>query len=133
MHDKVPDEPVKQPEATSTVHAPEINRVFGKQLFREMVKLQIEDEPLRWTQRRELVKFGRRLGIDTFEARLIIRAVEYECGLAAPALLDDRESPANTQLVAKADESFSSIAPLLFVPVTALILLLLAWLFFSRL
>lgn len=105
-----------------------LDRAFGKRLFREMIKLQIEDGPLRGGQRRELVRFARRMNIDTFEARLIIRAVEYECGVAAPAALDDRETPADQRFVIHLDESVTAHARYLLRPVAILVLLMLAWL-----
>jgi hypothetical protein len=54
-----------------------------RRLFREMVKGELEAGPLSWMRRRALVKFAQRLEIDPFEARLLIRGVEYE-GVTVP-------------------------------------------------
>ena len=116
----------------TTAQSTRIERAFSKQMFREMIKMQIDDGPLPWSRRRELVRFASRLGIDAFEAKLIIRAVEYECGVAAPAALDDRESPADTHLVTAADESFGALAPKLLVPVAIILIILSAWLALGR-
>ena len=121
--DGTPNDPAASPRA--------LDRAFSKQLFREMIIMQIDDGPLRRSQRRDLVRFARRMGIDTFEARLIIRAVEYECGVAAPAAFDDRETPAAQQLVVQLDESLQANARLLIRPVAVLVVLMLAWLLFS--
>jgi hypothetical protein len=130
MRNGAPDDPIEQSQTASPPRPARLDRQFGKQLFREMIKLQIEDGPLRWSQRRELVKFARRLGIDTFEARLIIRAVEYECGVAAPAGLDDRQSIADTRFVSTSDASLTSLARPLLIPITVMIAILLAWMLY---
>ena len=75
------------------------DRVNPRRIFREMVKGEIEDRPLGLRQRRSLVRFGRRLGIDSFEARLIVRAVEYECGHVPPAAMEDAETPVQAEYV----------------------------------
>jgi hypothetical protein len=64
-------------------------RIDRRRCFRQMVKGEIEDQPLTWLRRRALVQFAARLQIDAFEARLLIRAVEYECGHVEPAAMDD--------------------------------------------
>ncbi len=66
-------------------------RAANRRYFREMVKGEIEDRPLSWSRRRALLGFAARLKIDMFEARLLIRAVEYECGHVRPAAMDDVE------------------------------------------
>ncbi|MBX3396675.1 MAG: hypothetical protein KF841_15040 [Phycisphaerae bacterium] len=42
------------------------------------------------------------MGIDPFEARLIVRAVEYECGHAPRAAMDESDSPISTEFIADA-------------------------------
>lgn len=64
-------------------------RAQRRRAFREMVKRQIQDRPLGWMQRRALLRFASRIPLDPFEARLIVRAVEYECGHVAPAAMAD--------------------------------------------
>ena len=56
----------------------------NRRLFREMVKGEKEANMLTPRRRRSLVAFARRLKIDKDEARLLIRGVEYECGLDEP-------------------------------------------------
>ena len=75
-----------------------IDRSFSKQLFREMAKSEMENAQLSWQQRRRFVAFATRLGIDEFEAKLILRAVEYECGHAELAALDERATQARDLL-----------------------------------
>lgn len=127
MRKRAPNDPIDPSQFASSPSAPQIDRQFGRQLFRELIKMQIEDGPLRRSQRRELITFARRLGIDTFEARLIIRAVEYECGVAAPAAMDDRETDANTHFVTRADDSLAGTAQSLMAPVLILVAILLIW------
>ncbi len=72
-------------------------RASYRRLFREMIKLEIGDRRAGRLRRRALVRFARRLGISDFEARLLIRAVEYECGCRPAstrgASADSAESP----------------------------------------
>ena len=70
--------------------------ISPRQIFREMVVSEIQDRPLSWRRRRALLRFGERTGIDPFEARLIVRGVEYECGHAEPAAMADHEPSVNT-------------------------------------
>jgi hypothetical protein len=62
-------------------------------VFSEMVKGEIEDRPLSWGRRRRLIRYGRSLGIDVFEARLLVRAIEYASGHVMPAAMADVETP----------------------------------------
>ncbi len=68
-------------------------RAASRRILRDMIKIEVEDRPLKWLQRRELILFAQSLGIDAFEARLLIRAVEYECGHVVPAAMADVETP----------------------------------------
>ncbi len=63
----------------------EMKRIASRRLFREMVKGETENGPLSFLRRRALVRFASRLSIGPDEARLIIRGVEFECGLIAGA------------------------------------------------
>lgn len=74
-------------------------RTMNRTLFREMTRTELENGPLGWLRRRTLVRFGIRLGIDPFEARLIVRAVEYECGHAPKAAMDECDSPISAEFV----------------------------------
>lgn len=129
MRDNRPNEPIDMQLDDPARRSTRVDRTIARQLFREMITMQIDAGPLPGTRRRELVRFARRLGIDTFEAKLIIRAVEYECGVAAPAAMDDRETPADKRLVTADDESLGAFAPSLLVPVATLIAIMLAWAF----
>lgn len=57
-------------------------QTFCRQLFRDMVKQQVLEEPLTAHHRRLLVRYGASLGLDELESALIVRAVEHECGRA---------------------------------------------------
>lgn len=83
-------------------------RAATRRVFRGMVKGLIQDRPLTGLRRRELVRFGKKLRLDTFEVRLIIRAVEYECGHVAPAAMADPDSAVTKEylLDASPDGSF---------------------------
>jgi hypothetical protein len=61
---------------------PDALPISYRRLFREMVKGELEAGPLSASRRRELVRFAGRLKLRKPDARLLIRAVEYECGLA---------------------------------------------------
>ncbi len=78
-----------------------VTRNLNRRLFREMIKTDIEDRPLNWLRRHAFVRFAARIGIDPFEAKLIIRAVEYECGHAAPAAMADVESRVQPEFIAQ--------------------------------
>ncbi len=75
-------------------------RAGTRRVFREMIKAEAEDRPLSLLRRRALVHFARHLKIDPFEARLMIRAVEYECGHAPPAAMEDIDTAADLAYVA---------------------------------
>ena len=51
-----------------------------RKIFREMIKAEIEAQPLTWRQRGELLAFAEHLDIKNEDARLLLRAVEFECG-----------------------------------------------------
>ncbi len=104
-------------------------RAFRRRAFREMVKRQIEDRPLGWMQRRALLRFAARIPLDDFEARLIIRAVEYESGHVAPAAMADVELLVATEYL-KVDEDGPSrhSGITLIVPLVLLLLFISLWL-----
>lgn len=55
-------------------------RAANRKIFHEMVRGEIDERPLTWSRRRALLQFAQSLCIDSFEARLIIRAVEFDRG-----------------------------------------------------
>lgn len=55
-------------------------RIANRRLFREMVRGETSEGMLTMSRRRALVRFAKRLSILPAEAKLIIRAVEYERG-----------------------------------------------------
>jgi hypothetical protein len=61
------------------------SRAFHRRIFREMVKGEIGNGRLSWRQQKDLIQFAGSLGIDTYEAHLLLRAVEYECCISGPA------------------------------------------------
>ncbi len=75
-------------------------RADCRRVFREMVRLETQDRPLSWVRRNRLVRFAEGLGIDGFEARLVVRAVEYDCGHVPPAAMADCATPADMQYAA---------------------------------
>jgi len=85
--------------------SPEVRRAraINRRLFREMIKDQFADRPMSWWQRRALVRFAAALDIESFEARLIIRGVEYECGHVAPAAMADVQTPVKTEYLIDGD------------------------------
>jgi len=78
-------------------------RAMYRQIFRAMAVEQVQERPLTWWRRRKLVRFARCLGIAPFEARLILRAVEYACGHVRPAAADRRTSPVHGAYLAEAE------------------------------
>lgn len=87
----------RQPSARAPGTRPWGTLAQSRRLFREMVKGEIEHRPLSWSRRRALARFAEPMGIDLFEARLIIRAIEYECGHVAPAAMADVDTPVESQ------------------------------------
>lgn len=61
-------------------HSADAKRAANRRLFREMVKGETEGGPLNLPRRRALIRFARRLAIQSAEAKLIIRGVEFERG-----------------------------------------------------
>ena len=59
-----------------------------RRIFREMVKEELASGPLPARTRRELVEFASTAGLDAYEARLTIRAVEFELGMATDLTVD---------------------------------------------
>lgn len=60
--------------------SPGLKKSAHRRLFREMIRGELEIGPLSAGRRRSLIRFAKRLGILADEARLIVRAVEYEAG-----------------------------------------------------
>lgn len=76
---------------------------MNRRVFRAMLVDEMTDAPLTAARRREFLAYARRLGLDDFEARLFVRAVEYECGHVRPAALDDRPTDADLRYAAPAE------------------------------
>lgn len=77
---------------------PQATRAENRRIFHEMVRGELEDRPLTWPRRRALAQFAQSLGMDAAEARLIIRAVEFDQGHTAP--------PAKPSLPATVEREF---------------------------
>ena len=75
--------------------------ITPRQVFSEMAKGEIEDRPLSWGRRRRLIRYGTSLGMDAFEARLLIRAIEYASGHVMPAAMADIETPVERAYLAE--------------------------------
>ena len=95
-------------------------RADCRRVFREMVRLETQDRPLSWVRRNRLVRFAEELGIDGFEARLVVRAVEYDCGHVPPAAMADVGTPADMQYAADAGAWTHWVRLLLVVAVAGL-------------
>ena len=100
-------------------------RAMNRRAFRQMIKEEIVDHPLTWRRRRALERFAARLPIDAFEARLIIRGVEYECGHAAPAAMDDAQTAVKTEYVARPVSMVDWLERALVIPVILILIALL--------
>ena len=59
-----------------------------RRIFREMVKEELAAGPLPARTRRELVEFASTAGLDVYEARITIRAVEFELGMVTDLAAD---------------------------------------------
>ena len=60
-------------------------RAFNRRVFREMVRGEIGNGRLSRRQQKDLIQFAGTLGIDTYEAHLLLRAVEYESCINGPS------------------------------------------------
>ncbi len=69
--------------------------------YREMIRIELQDAPISWWRRRTLLSYAAGIGMDPFEARLLLRAVEYECGHTPPAAMADVDTPAELNYVAR--------------------------------
>ncbi|MCG8405996.1 MAG: hypothetical protein MI923_12440 [Phycisphaerales bacterium] len=100
-----------------------------RRIFRQMVKQEIENRPLNWLRRRALIRFAeKKLRMDAFEARLIIRGVEYECGHVAPAAMANVESPVATEYLPKKEHEQYWLTRALVFPVALVVICLILWL-----
>lgn len=96
-----PDSPPSRRPASSAARQVQ---AAHRRIFREMVKHRIQDRPLSRRRRHELIRFARRLDMDEFEARLLVRAVEYECGHVMPAAMDERHAHVAREYLAGENE-----------------------------
>ena len=78
--DRIPDPPTP-PAPTSSTEEPSHQHALYRRIFREMVIAETEKGALSGAKRRELVQFAGRMHLSPNEARLLIRAVEFERGL----------------------------------------------------
>ena len=62
-----------------------------RRIFRDMIKGELESGPLSKGKRRELVDFAVTAGLTSHEARLTVRAVEFEMGMAGDLAFDPLE------------------------------------------
>jgi hypothetical protein len=56
-------------------------RMAGREILKKMVEAEIAERPLSWWRRRSLVKFATHLGLDAYEAGLLIRSAEVGPGM----------------------------------------------------
>ncbi len=103
-------------------------RAMSRRVFREMVKDEICDRPLGWRRRRQYLAYAARLNIDPFEARLLIRGVEYECGHVKPAAMENPRAAIEAEYLATFEGQESTIDRLMLVPAMAAGMLLVTWL-----
>jgi hypothetical protein len=96
-------------------------RAANRRAFREMLKTEIVEHPLTGRRRREFLRFAESLGIDNYEARMLIRAVEYECCVGGSGAGAGSRS-ATWTLGPPADEESSSWFGLAIALVTALVI-----------
>lgn len=64
-----------------------------RQLFRDVVRHEINEGALSAYRRRLLVRYGVSLGLDELESALIVRGVEHECGQAGSDEVPDPTNP----------------------------------------
>lgn len=102
-------------------------RAMSRRIFREMVKDEICDKPLGWRRRRQYLAYAAKLNIDPFEARLLIRGVEYECGHAKPAAMDNPRSAIEAEYLAVTQGQECLLDRMMLVPAFAAGLLFLTW------
>jgi hypothetical protein len=103
-------------------------RAMSRRIFREMVKDEICDRPLGWRRRRQYLAYAAKLNIDPFEARLLIRGVEYECGHVKPAAMDNPRSDIEAEYLSTTQGQERLLDRMMMVPALAAGLLLLTWL-----
>lgn len=110
----------QDPEDSELVRKVE-TRALKRRAFREMLKTEIAEHPLTGRRRREFVRFAESLGIDAYEARMLIRAVEYECRIGGSGA-DGGSRSATWTLGPPADEEGSSWFGLAIFLVTAFVI-----------
>lgn len=70
-------------------------RMAGREILRKMVEAEVADRPLSWWRRRRLVQFAVHLGLDGYEAGLLIRAAEVGPGVDMAQIARRRDGQAS--------------------------------------
>jgi hypothetical protein len=52
-------------------------RMGARRVLAEMVRHDAAERPMTWRRRRAYVRYAERLGLESFEARLLVRAAEF--------------------------------------------------------
>lgn len=113
-------QPDREPEDSELARLIEV-RAMNRRAFREMVKSQVEEHALSRRQRRDFVRFAESVGIDAYEARLLVRAVEYECCLGECAARAGLTSPVEGIGLPADDDGSSWLGPAVFLLTAILI------------
>jgi hypothetical protein len=94
-------------------------RAAHRRIFRDMVKGELETCALSWWRRRDLVKFAASLGIDRYEALLLIRGVEYEEAMIPPAAMPSTQASGTDDL--GGETRSAAVHPLIVILVLAVL------------
>ena len=77
---KMPIDKGKWHAASRRSARPKLDRQQSRLIFKQMVTAQLEEGLLRFSRRRQLVKYAQKMGITPFEANLAIAEAQYEAG-----------------------------------------------------
>ncbi len=76
------------------------SRVTARSVLAEMVRQDAAEKPLTWRRRKAMVRFAEKLGLDAYEAQLLIRAAEFSLDKCA----DEKQATVAREYLAVLEE-----------------------------
>jgi hypothetical protein len=71
-------------------HRAEFTQAERRRIFRQMVVAELEQGLLRYSRRRELLRYAEEIGVPSFDANLLIAEAQYRAKQLEPIELDTR-------------------------------------------
>jgi hypothetical protein len=103
------------------------SRVTARRVLAQIVREEAGERGLGWRRRRAIIRYAQRLGIDAYEARLLVRAAEYD-GARPPESDHDDAEAVRMYLMEDAHPSRSGPHPWVWLAGLSVCVLVGAWL-----